>query len=81
MIIDIICLQHIKFKNESGENVEGYQAWYLDPFVQNENMQGTLPRKRWFSPDQAREFQMNQVGKYDVEVNLNGRIISCKKAK
>lgn len=81
MILDIICLQHIKFTNDKGENVEGFQAWYLDPFVQTDTMQGTLPRKRWFTPDQAKQFSLNQVGSYDVEVNLNGKIISCKKAK
>lgn len=81
MKIEFIAVQHINFKADNGETVNGYKAWYLDPPVQTANAIGTIPRSKWFTEDQARQFQINSPGEYDIEVNLNGRIVSCKKAK
>ena len=81
MILEVICVQHISFNNDRNEHIEGYNAWYLDPYISDSNTIGTLPRKRWFTPDQAKQFQLNAPGNYEVEVNLNGKITSCKKAK
>lgn len=81
MKIEFIAVQHIDFVNDRNEKVEGYKAWYLDPYISTANTVGTVPRSKWFTPDQARDFQINSPGLYDIELNLNGRIISCKKAK
>lgn len=81
MIINIICIQHLDFTAQNGDKINGYQAWYLDPEVRTENLIGTLPRKRWFTPEQVQQFGLTSTGNYEVEVNLNGRISSLKKVR